>query len=286
MATAAAPPASSEQPRQLDRAREPDDRRQVLAAAAPAPFLAAADPERIQTRAGADPEGAGAARPVQLVRRERDAVRAEQAGTQAEKTERLDGVDVQVRAAAAIGSEQARDLGDRLHGADLVLHQHHGDDRGVRADSGGDRLGAHHPVGAGWDDVQRGAAGDQRLGGAHHRRVLERAQHDVASPGRARRAEDTQRVGLGAAAREDELLGFDVQRRGDGLPGGLEGPAGGRPRGVRRGRIRVVRAGRLGHRRDHFVGRTRRSGVVQIDQAFTIFRSEDLRRLAEAGSLR
>ena len=49
-------------PRQRHRPGEPHDRRQVLAAAAPAPFLATADPERLETRAGARPTVTGAAR--------------------------------------------------------------------------------------------------------------------------------------------------------------------------------------------------------------------------------
>ena len=61
-------------------------------------LLAAADPERLEARARPQPERAGAARPVQLVRGERERVGAERARAQAQQAERLHRVDVQVRA--------------------------------------------------------------------------------------------------------------------------------------------------------------------------------------------
>ena len=82
--------------------------------------------------------------PCSLCAGERERVGAQRARPQAQEAERLHGVDVQVRARAggrARRAERARDLGDRLHGAELVLHQHHRDDRGVGADGRGDRLG-------------------------------------------------------------------------------------------------------------------------------------------------
>ena len=145
------------------------------------------------------------------------------------------------------------------------MHQHDGDDGGVGADGGGDRLGAHDAVRGGRDHLDRVAVGAERLGGAHDRRVLERADDDVAPPGRARGAENAQRVGLGAATGEDDLLRLDVERRRHLGPRAFERAGGRRARRVRRRRIGVVRPGRLGHRLDHLVVGPRRGGVVQVD---------------------
>ena len=82
---------------------EPDDRRQVLAAAAEAALLPAADPEGRHPCPGAQPQGARAPRAVQLVRGDGDAVRAQRARPQACQAEPLHGVDVQMGALAVTG---------------------------------------------------------------------------------------------------------------------------------------------------------------------------------------
>ena len=203
---------------------------------------------------------------MQLVRGEGDGVGAERAGAGA-GPEGLGGVDVKV-GASPVDAEQAGDLLHRLDGANLVLHQHDSDDGSVGADGGSDRLGPHDAVRGGRDYLERVALGGERLGGAHDRRVLERADDDVASPGcagRTRSAQQAQRVGLGAAAGEDDLLGLDVQRPRQ-LPARVFERAGRRrARRMCRGRVGEVPPGRLGHRIDHLVGGPRRGGVVQVD---------------------
>ena len=109
--------------------------------------------------------------------------------------------------------EQPGDVSDRLTGAELVVDQHHRHDGGIGAHGGGDGLGADDAVRGRGHDVERIAVARERLGAAHDRRVLERADHEVAPARRARRAQHPQRVGLGAAAGEQHLRGLDVQRR-------------------------------------------------------------------------
>ena len=125
--------------------------------------------------------------------------------------------------------------------------------------------GRTRPFGLGRDDVELVPVRDQRLGGAHHRRVLERADDEVAAARRARRAQHPQRVGLGAAAGEDDLLRLGAQRRRDLAARRLEGARRRRPRRVGRGRVGEVGAGRRGRRREHLGGRPRRGGVVQVN---------------------
>ena len=146
--------------------------------------------------------------------------------------------------AVARRPEQAGDVGDGLPRAELVVHQHHRHDGGVGAHGRGDGLGADDAVRGRGDDVQRIALAGQRLGAAHDRRVLERADHDVAPARRAGRAQHAQRVGLGAAAGEHHLGGLDVQRRGHLAARLFQGARGRRAPRVRRGGVGVELAPR------------------------------------------
>ncbi len=245
---------------------KPTSAGQVLAAAAQAALLAAADPERRQPGARAQPERARAPWAVQLVRGERDAVRAERARAQAPEAEGLHRVDVQMWAlAVARGPQQPGDVGDRLSRAELVVHQHHRDHGGVGADGGRHRLGADDAVRGGRHHVQGPALAGQRLGAAHDRRVLERAHDEVPAARRARRAQDAQRVGLGAAAREQQLGGLDVQRRRHLRARAVQSARAAAAPGVRRGRVGVELRGGGAQCVQHLRGRLRRGGVVQID---------------------
>ena len=153
--------------------------------------------------------------PCSLCAESGDAVRAQRARPQARQAERLHGVDVQVgalrsprpapsrRAISATGCRVPSSLFTSITATTAVSGAHRG----------GHGLGADDAVGVGRDDVERQALAAERLGAAHDRGVLERADDEVAPPGGARRPQHAQGVRLGSAAGEQHLARPDVQRR-------------------------------------------------------------------------
>src|SRR5439155_6771617 len=92
-------------------------------------LLTAADRERRELDGPAHPEGAGAGRPVEIVRREREEIDAAVVDGERDASGRADRVDVERHAARA---GDPADLTDRLNRADLVVGRHDLDERRVR----------------------------------------------------------------------------------------------------------------------------------------------------------
>ena len=113
------------------------------------------------------------------------------------------------------------------------------------------------------------AARHQRLGRTTERRMVDRRRRD--HPGAApplddrRQAEHAERVGLGPAAREHDLLARPADQAGDLVAGALDPIPGLAPLGVDRRRVPGKVQGRLDHgltgRRDE----RRRRVEVQVD---------------------
>eukprot|EP00982_Pelagococcus_subviridis_P005219 29560-Pelagococcus_subviridis.AAC.3 len=120
---------------QRDRARlsEPDDERRRERAGAQPALLAAAADERLHSHARPPPhvDGADALRAVHLVPADREQVDLHVLDVDRDLPHRLRGVRVKEHLALAA---QLADRLQRLHDADLVVHRHHRDDRGVVAD--------------------------------------------------------------------------------------------------------------------------------------------------------
>ena len=128
------------------------------------------------------------------------------------------------------------------------------------------------PEAAGRHHRQLVALADQHLGGAQDRGVLDRGDDQVA-PARARgRADQAQRIGLGAAAGEQDLRRRRrAQQLRDLLARLLDGARRRRAQRVRRRRIREQVARRARHRLQHFGRGLRRCGVVQINHLPSIY---------------
>ena len=109
-------------------------------------------------------------------------------------------------------------------------------------------------------DGDRPAAG--RKAGLEHRWVLHRAAQD--RPGARRHAGDGEVVGLGAAAREDDLTGARSEQAGELLTGVVEGPQGGSGEGVAPGRVAVAVREEREHRRDGLGAHRCGGGVIEV----------------------
>ena len=115
----------------------------------------------------------------------------------------LHGVGVEQRA-ARVGD--GGELGDRLDGADLVVGEHHRDQRGAIGDQGGQGVGRDDARAIDAQPADLPAAAGEGPGGLQDRLVLDGADDEMTPARRLQRlsgAAHRQDVGLGAAARED-----------------------------------------------------------------------------------
>ena len=139
---------------------------------------------------------------------------------------------------------------DRLHGADLVVRPHHGDQRGrcprPSASAAAQRLRVHPAEPVHRQPAHLGALVPlQPLHRVQHGVVLDRAgQHPAAArvggPAGPEDALDREVVALGAAAGEDHLVRPGADGRGDPLPRLLDQPAGPPAGRVQRRRVAPV----------------------------------------------
>ena len=205
---------------------------------------------------------ARALRPVQLVRRSREQVRAERDGIERELPDRLRGVQVERHAA------RVRELGELrrvLHDAGLVVGEDHAEQRGVVAQRGRDGLGVEPAVRvhrhARDGDALRLERAQRLLDGG----VLDRGRHDVAPRARREHAAQRRVVRLGGARGEEHLARRGAEQLRDLLARALERRARRGALGVRAGRIAPALAQRRRHG-VHDLRAHRRGGVVvQID---------------------
>ena len=278
---------------QLGGDAQADPPGQVLGPRAQPALLPPAVPQRREAHARPHPERAGPLRPVELVAGQRQRVGAQARHAQRKEPDRLHAVDVQVRAVRVLGRDArqpVRDLGDRLDRAELVVDQHDRDDRGVGAHRRDDVGGGDHARAVGRHHGQLVALADQHLGGAQHRGVLDRGDDQVTAARARRRADQAQRIGLGAAAGEQDLRRRRrAQQLRDPLARLLDRARRRRAQRVRRRRVREQVARRARHRLQHFGRRRRRGGVVQINhrpQYIALSRAPGPRPMADRGFLR
>ena len=153
------------------------------------------------------------------MRRERQQVGAERPDVDRNLRDRLHGVGVEERAA---GVRQPREIGQGLHGSDLVVGVHHRHERRL---VGQRRLEGFRLDDAARVDREQGggpAAPRQRLERGEDRFVLDRAGDQMPASGDLERfgdAPDRKIVRLGPAAREHDFRHFGLQEVGHRRPG-------------------------------------------------------------------
>ena len=115
---------------ETERGGEADGAGDVLGAGAAVALLRAADDLRGERRAASHVQRADALRAVDLVRGDREQVDAERIDVEVERAGGLHGVGVDGDA-RVVRLDDARDLGDRLDRADLVVGVHDADEDGA-----------------------------------------------------------------------------------------------------------------------------------------------------------
>ena len=183
----------------------PDDPRYVLCARPPPPLLLASSQRRQESKPAPNPDGADPLGPIELVGRNREHVDAEVFDVHWDLAGRLHRIGMD-HGAALTGD--LRQLGNRLHGADLVVRVHDGHERGVVPEG--------RPQGIRRDDAlvthgQEGGLGaslGQCLEGVEDGFVLDCARNEVPTGRPLERlpgTPDRQVVAFSAPARENNL---------------------------------------------------------------------------------
>jgi len=201
------------------------DRGDVLRARAQAALLAAAEQHRREGDSLAQVEHAETARPVDVVRRQREHADGGLAHVDGDET--LGGDRVAVEHDAGAG-QRLGDLGDRLDRADLVARPADGHEDRLVGDAGAQLLGRHAPV-----QVDR-QAGDAKavllevLGDVQDGDVFGLGDDDVVAlaPVAHGVADQGEVVRLGRARGEDDLGRLGADEAGDAGAGLLEGGRG------------------------------------------------------------
>ena len=246
--------------------RHADGARDVLRPGPAVTLLAPAVDLREQLRAAPHPQRPDALGTLELVGGDRDEVRAELLHVEIERRRGLDRVDVEQDAAP--GTKPVRDLPDGLDRPDLVVGQHHRDERGSLV-QGRLQLVRIHPAAAVHRDlhhleaellqVTHGVSDGVVLHGARHETVAVR----LAGP---RRALDGQVVRLRAAGRDHHLASRPTERDREALVGLVERVARNPSEGVGRGGI-PERAAQVREHGFQGLGAQRRGRrVVQVDR--------------------
>jgi hypothetical protein len=204
-----------------------------------------ATPRRYDQRADAD-------RPAELVGG--DGAEVDVRGTHRQAANGLRRVDVQQHPALAA---DGRDVGDRLHRADLAVRPADRDERRVRPERRGDGVSRHPTGGIDRQPGDRRTAPLQLTHRAEHRRVLDRRRHHV--PSRDHGSEQRQIVRFRRATGETHGRRRDREHLSNRAAGTLEDRARGPAR--RMGTRRIANL----HHGQHCVagcGYERRCGVV------------------------
>ncbi len=184
---------------------ESDQRRHVLGARAAIALLAAAGHEGQHAHAALDPQRARAFRTVELVRGDRQQIDAERADIDRQLAGGLHRIGMKQRAALV---RHRGELGDWLHGADLVVGVHDRHERRVVGDRFAQAIHRHDAADIHRQQRDLPAALGHRPHGVQHRLVLDSARNQVLSSRRLHglgRAADGDVVGLGAAGGKDDF---------------------------------------------------------------------------------
>src|SRR5688572_2075378 len=213
------------EPADLRGLAEPDDAGDVQRARPHAALVAATVDLLGQQHARIPPahvEGAHTLRTVHLVRRDRGQVGLRLGHVERHLADGLDGVGMQQD---ALLLRDRPDLGRRLQHADLVVGRHDRDQDRLVGDRGAQILDVDPPV------LLHREIGDavalllELLAGVDHRLVLDHTGDDVIALLAIHLGDalDRQVVGLGRAAREDDLLRIGADEVRDLLARGLDG---------------------------------------------------------------
>ena len=222
----------------------------------------AADEERGDAHTAAHQERRGAFRAAQLVGGHRAQISAERREVEGDVADGGAGVDVDQHAPGpGLGGER----GDRgLEGADLVVRELDGEERGVGPQRREDLLGREAALTVHADDRHVGVGAAARLedGGVLDRRgdhvgsrPVRRAGHGAVHGG-----VDRLRAGRG----EHDLAGSGAEQPGDGLPGVLDGDPGRPSVAVHPARVGRVAAQVGEHRLERRGAQRRGGGVVEV----------------------
>ena len=159
------------------------------------------------------------------MRRDRDQVGISGLSRDIEPGDGLHRVGVHGRVRRAV-PDQRGDAVERLDGPDLVVDEHHRDDRGVVVEGGGQGLEIDDPARVDTDHLDREPLLGETVGRGEHPLVLDGGGDDAVmtagGPPEASDPLDAQVVGLGATAGEDHLSGLGAEHGGDRLPGLFE----------------------------------------------------------------
>ncbi len=155
---------------------EPDESGHVFRPGAAIPFVLAAGEDRVDAGAALDPQGARPLGAVELVRGERQEIRAHRPHVHRNLREGLHGVRMKQRATRM---RERRELRDRLHGADFVVRVHHRDDGRAVGQRRRQRIGADNPGRVDRKQGSRPASPGEGLEGIEHRLVLDGGGDEV-----------------------------------------------------------------------------------------------------------
>ena len=154
-------------------------------------------------------------------------------------------------------ARDARDLGDRLNHAQLIVGMHNRDQPRIRPQRAPHIVGIHQAARANRQNRDGRARALELRAGGQHRRVLDRARDDVRRP----RSQQRQVVCLRAAAREYQLGGAGVDQRRQ-LPPRPFQPLFGRLSEMMDAGSVTIHLTETRHQRLQYFGSDRRGGVV------------------------
>ncbi len=188
--------------------------------------MAGAARERLQGRARPDIQSPDAFGRVKLVPGDAEQIHPQGLDVHRNLAGRLGGIGMDE---GSRGVGQARDLGDGLDGADLVIGVHDGDEDGVFAQGAAQIMGGYAAMLIDGEGGYGKAERCQRAARLYHRRMLDGAGDDVTAsfPQRLYHADDGQVIGLGAATGKEHLVGVASEHRGYVGPRALHRPLGG-----------------------------------------------------------
>src|SRR5579883_869806 len=250
--------------RELGGDAEAHDRREVLGPRAELPLLPAAMEQRENADSLADREGPGPERPVRLVPGDR--VEVDRARGRRDLAERLRAVRVN-EDPGPLRPGARRERVDREDRPRLVLDVHDRQQHGPIIDDGENALRIERAVLLEGRERDLEAVLLERPEGLEDARVLDGRGDDViAAPLLRRRGpQQGEVVGLGRAAREDDLVLLAVDRARDLDPGVLEGARRLDSSPVETRRIAEPLAQEGEHGGDRLGGGARRRGGVEVD---------------------
>src|SRR3989344_7938134 len=233
--------------RNLKRLRQSHDRSHVFRAGAEILFLPSSLEYRLQARAGTDVETARALGPVDLPAIERHQVNAEALDVEVEEPGGLRCVAMKINRKSvplALAStpglaENLPDRGDWLDGADFVIRIHHRNKNGIRPDGSPRRIRINDPLLPDREISHIPALAGKRFERAQSGMMLERGRDEMLARKHARRTENRDVIGLGAARGENNVIGPAADDAGDGLSGAIHRVFGKAPLAVERRGIAV-----------------------------------------------